>query len=70
MHTSHAQKLAIVEYESAGDAKEAVDNMHESEIYGVVIECRLGGSDVKMGIGMEEGAIWENEEFRAKFLDT
>ena len=55
--------FGYVEFEEAADAKEAIDNMDQSEIYGRVIKVAMAKPDVKReGAGSGLGsttAIWE-----------
>jgi RNA recognition motif-containing protein len=59
-----------VEFEDAPDAKEAIDNMNQSELYGRVIKVAMAKPDRKeMGqSGMASTtAVWEQEGYLAKY---
>jgi len=59
-----------VEFEEAGDAKEAVNNMDQSELYGRVIKVAMAKPERKAdeagGIGSKT-AIWEQEGYLAEY---
>lgn len=62
--------FGYVEFEDATDAKEAISNMDQSELYGRVIKVAMAKPDVKRDLG-EPGlgstvAIWEQEGYLAK----
>ncbi|TDZ23419.1 Peptidyl-prolyl cis-trans isomerase E [Colletotrichum sidae] len=59
--------FAYVEYEDEEDAKEAIDNMHQSEFFGRILKV----SAAKVPKSAEEGlgskrAIWEQESWLAE----
>jgi len=62
--------FGYVEFEEAGDAKEAVNNMDQSELYGRVIKVAIAKPDKKTdeagGIGSKT-AIWEQEGYLAEY---
>ncbi|KAL6248042.1 hypothetical protein RBB50_005390 [Rhinocladiella similis] len=62
--------FGYVEFEEAADAKEAIDNMNQSELYGRVIKVALAKPDRKetgeAGLGSTT-AIWESEGYLAKY---
>ncbi|KIX04037.1 uncharacterized protein Z518_07590 [Rhinocladiella mackenziei CBS 650.93] len=62
--------FGYVEFEDAADAKEAIDNMDQSELYGRVIKVALAKPDRKetgeVGLGSTT-AIWEQEGYLAKY---
>ncbi|KAJ9614148.1 hypothetical protein H2200_002284 [Cladophialophora chaetospira] len=59
-----------VEFEDAADAKEAIDNMDQSELYGRVIKVAMAKPDRKesgqVGLGSAT-AIWEQEGYLAEY---
>jgi len=59
--------FGYVEFEQAGDAKEAIDNMDQSELYGRVIKVAPAKpqKDQNEGLGSKT-AIWEQESWLAK----
>jgi len=61
--------FGYVEFEDATDAKEAIDNMDQSELYGRVIKVALAKPDAKregnVGLGSSI-AIWEQEGYLAQ----
>ncbi|KAK5443495.1 hypothetical protein LTS15_010640 [Exophiala xenobiotica] len=62
--------FGYVEFEDAADAKEAIDNMDQSELYGRVIKVAMAKPDRKetgeVGLGSTT-AIWEQEDYLAKY---
>ncbi|GAO14244.1 uncharacterized protein UV8b_08109 [Ustilaginoidea virens] len=59
--------FAYVEFEDADDAKEAIDNMDQSEFYGKILKV----SQAKIPKSAEEGlgsrkAVWEQENWLAE----
>ncbi|KIW26045.1 uncharacterized protein PV07_09174 [Cladophialophora immunda] len=62
--------FGYVEFEEAADAKEAIDNMDQSELYGRVIKVAMAKPDRKetgeVGLGSTT-AIWEQEDYLAKY---
>lgn len=62
--------FGYVEFEEARDAKEAISNMDQSELFGRVIKVAMAKPDTKRDLG-EPGlgstvAIWEQEGYLAK----
>ncbi|KAK5018859.1 putative peptidyl prolyl cis-trans isomerase cyclophilin [Cryomyces antarcticus] len=59
--------FGYVEFEQAGDAKEAIDNMDQSELFGRVIKVAAAKpqKDQNEGLGSKT-AIWEQEGWLAK----
>ncbi|KAL1606668.1 hypothetical protein SLS60_004075 [Paraconiothyrium brasiliense] len=59
--------FGYVEFESAGDAMDAIDNMDRSELYGQVIKVAAAKpqKDASEGLGSKT-AIWEQEGWIAK----
>ncbi|KAL8738648.1 MAG: hypothetical protein Q9181_000594 [Wetmoreana brouardii] len=59
--------FGYVEFELAGDAKEAIDNMNQSEFFGRVIRVAAAKpqKDSNEGLGSKT-AIWETEGWIAK----
>ncbi|TKA65061.1 hypothetical protein B0A49_05997 [Cryomyces minteri] len=59
--------FGYVEFEQAGDAKEAIDNMDQSELFGRVIKVAAAKpqKDQNEGLGSKT-AIWEQESWLAK----
>jgi RNA recognition motif-containing protein len=62
--------FGYVEFEEAADAKEAIDNMDQSELFGRVIKVAMAKPDRKetghAGIGSTT-AVWEQEGYLAKY---
>ncbi|KAJ4530889.1 hypothetical protein HRR80_000085 [Exophiala dermatitidis] len=63
--------FGYVEFEDPADAKEAIANMDQSELYGRVIKVALAKPDRKdmgenVGLGSTT-AIWEQEDYLAKY---
>lgn len=62
--------FGYVEFEEAADAKEAIDNMDQSELFGRVIKVAMAKPERKEtgepGIGSTT-AIWEQEGYLAKY---
>ncbi|KAK4939496.1 hypothetical protein LTR10_020205 [Elasticomyces elasticus] len=62
--------FGYVEFEDAVDAKEAIDNMDQSELYGRVIKVAFAKPDRKetgeVGLGSTT-AIWEQEDYLARY---
>ncbi|EXJ82636.1 peptidylprolyl isomerase [Capronia epimyces CBS 606.96] len=65
--------FGYVEFEDAADAKEAIANMDQSELYGRVIKVALAKPDRKdtgeVGLGSKT-AIWEQEGYLANYTTT
>ncbi|KAK5096170.1 hypothetical protein LTS08_007776 [Lithohypha guttulata] len=63
--------FGYVEFEDANDAKEAIDNMDQSELYGRVIKVAMAKPDVKRDQGQpglgSTIAIWEQEGYLNKY---
>ncbi|MCJ1312906.1 hypothetical protein MMC25_006582 [Agyrium rufum] len=59
--------FGYVEFEAASDAKEAIDNMDQSELFGRVIKVAQAKpqKDANEGLGSKT-AIWEQEGWLAK----
>ncbi|KAI4125456.1 MAG: hypothetical protein LQ338_004238 [Usnochroma carphineum] len=59
--------FGYVEFETAGDAKEAIDNMDQSELFGRVIKVASAKpqKDSNEGLGSKT-AIWETEGWLAQ----
>jgi RNA recognition motif-containing protein len=62
--------FGYVEFELPEDAKEAIDNMDQSELYGRVIRVSAAKpqKDSNEGLG-SKAAIWEQVGFLARSLD-
>ena len=62
--------FGYVEFEEAPDAKEAIDNMDQSELFGRVIKVAMAKPDKKdsgqAGVGSTT-AVWEQEGYLAKY---
>jgi len=61
--------FGYVEFEEAADAKEAINNMDQSEIYGRVIRVAMAKPERKSDDSGELGsktAIWEQESYLAE----
>ncbi|KAI4195269.1 MAG: hypothetical protein LQ350_007288 [Teloschistes chrysophthalmus] len=65
--TDQHRGFGYVEFEVAGDAKEAIDNMHQSEFFGRIIKVAAAKpqKDSNEGLGSKT-AIWETEGWIAK----
>jgi len=65
--------FGYVEFEDAADAKEAIDNMDQSELYGRVIKVAMAKPERRetgeVGLGSTT-AIWEQEDYLAKYAAT
>jgi len=59
--------FGYVEFETPGDAKEAIDNMDQSELFGRVIKVAAAKpqKDSNEGLGSKT-AVWESEGYLAK----
>ncbi|KAH8178028.1 RNA recognition motif domain-containing protein [Sarocladium implicatum] len=59
--------FAYVEYEDEADAKEAIDNMDQSEFFGKVIKCSQAKApkSADEGLGSKK-AVWEQEGWLAQ----
>lgn len=52
--------FGYVEFESAADAREAIDNMDKSELYGQVIKCAAAKPQKEANEGLgSKTAVWE-----------
>ncbi|CAI6339170.1 unnamed protein product [Periconia digitata] len=59
--------FGYVEFESAGDAADAIDNMDRSELYGQVIKVAPAKPQKEHGEGLgSKTAVWEQEGWIAK----
>ncbi|KAL9123412.1 MAG: hypothetical protein Q9187_000051 [Circinaria calcarea] len=59
--------FGYVEFEVPGDAKEAIDNMHQSELFGRVIKVAAAKPQKESNEGLgSKTAIWEQEGWLAK----
>ncbi|KAK3943518.1 putative cyclophilin protein [Diplogelasinospora grovesii] len=59
--------FAYVEYEDADDAKEAIDNMDQSELFGRVIKVTAAKVPKSATEGLESRtALWKQEEWLAQ----
>ncbi|KAF2200525.1 putative peptidyl prolyl cis-trans isomerase cyclophilin [Delitschia confertaspora ATCC 74209] len=60
--------FGYVEFEHAADAKEAIDNMDQSELFGRVIKVAAAKpqKDANEGLGSKT-AVWEQESYLAKY---
>ncbi|KAL8869800.1 MAG: hypothetical protein Q9174_003997 [Haloplaca sp. 1 TL-2023] len=59
--------FGYVEYELAGDAKEAIENMNQSEFFGRVIKVAAAKPQKESNEGLgSKRAIWETEGWIAK----
>ncbi|KAF2096510.1 putative peptidyl prolyl cis-trans isomerase cyclophilin [Rhizodiscina lignyota] len=59
--------FGYVEFEEAGDAKEAMDNMDQSELYGRVIKVAPAKPQKEQNEGLgSRTAVWEQEGWLAK----
>lgn len=58
--------FGFVEYEEMNDAEQAIDNMHESEVFGNIIKVQKA----RKTTGPMNRAIWEDEEYQKKYGDV
>ncbi|OIW25858.1 hypothetical protein CONLIGDRAFT_509036 [Coniochaeta ligniaria NRRL 30616] len=59
--------FAYVEFEDAEDAKEAIDNMDQAELFGRVIKVNAAKAPKSADQGLSsKTAVWEQEEWLAK----
>jgi len=60
--------FGYVEFETTQDAKEAIDNMDQSELFGRVIKVAAAKpqKDANAGLGSKT-AVWEQEGYLAKY---
>ncbi|KAK5944214.1 hypothetical protein PMZ80_003495 [Knufia obscura] len=61
--------FGYVEFEDAGDAKEAINNMDQSELFGRVIKVSMAKGErreEKAGVGSTV-AVWEQEGYGERF---
>ena len=60
--------FGYVEFESAADAREAIDNIDQSELFGRVIKVAQAKpqKNVSEGLGSKT-AVWEQEGYLAKY---
>ncbi|KAF1989051.1 RNA-binding domain-containing protein [Aulographum hederae CBS 113979] len=66
-HPDPHRGYGYVEFELATDAKEAIDNMDQSELYGRVIKVALARERKEENSGLgSKTAIWEQEGYLAK----
>ncbi|XP_066274539.1 peptidyl-prolyl cis-trans isomerase E-like [Branchiostoma lanceolatum] len=63
--TQKHRGFAFVEFESAEDAAAAIDNMHESELFGRTIRCNLA-KPMKLKEGSMK-AVWSEDNWLKKF---
>lgn len=49
-----------MEFEEEGDAKEAIENMDGSELFGKVLRCSIAKAAPKLAAGK---AVWSTEEW-------
>ncbi|KAI9874738.1 MAG: hypothetical protein M1830_009342 [Pleopsidium flavum] len=60
--------FGYVEFEVPGDAKEAIDNMDQSELYGRIIKVAAAKPQKESNEGLgSKTAIWEQEGWLAKY---
>ncbi|KAF2479070.1 hypothetical protein BDY17DRAFT_286903 [Neohortaea acidophila] len=66
--TDRHRGFGYVEFSLAEDAREAIDNMDQSELYGRVIKCNQAKpqKDPNERLGSKT-AIWEQEGYAAKY---
>ncbi|KAF2017063.1 peptidyl-prolyl cis-trans isomerase E [Aaosphaeria arxii CBS 175.79] len=59
--------FGYVEFEQAGDAKDAIDNMDRSELYGHVVKVAAAKPQKQANEGLgSKTAVWEQEGWLAK----
>ncbi|KAK3056613.1 hypothetical protein LTR09_002406 [Extremus antarcticus] len=60
--------FGYVEFSLAEDAREAIDNMDQAELYGRVIKCNQAKpqKDASEGLGSRT-AVWEQEGYASKY---
>ncbi|KAL1305196.1 hypothetical protein AAFC00_002116 [Neodothiora populina] len=67
-NTDPHRGFGYVEFESAEDAKEAIDNMDQSELFGRVIKVNQAKERKAEGEGLgSKTAIWEQEGYLNKY---
>ncbi|KAG8626968.1 hypothetical protein KVT40_005913 [Elsinoe batatas] len=60
--------FGYVEFESTEDAKEAIDNMDQSELFGRTIRVNVAKEKKAEGEGLgSKTAVWEQEGYLAKY---
>ncbi|TKX20512.1 RNA recognition motif-containing protein 24 [Elsinoe australis] len=60
--------FGYVEFESSEDAKEAIDNMDQSELFGRTIRVNVAKEKKAEGEGLgSKTAVWEQEGYLAKY---
>ncbi|OKL60792.1 hypothetical protein UA08_03172 [Talaromyces atroroseus] len=66
--TDNHRGFGYVEFEVPQDAKEAIDNMDQSELYGRIIKVAAAKPqrDANEGLGSKT-AVWEQEGYLAKY---
>jgi len=66
--TDHHRGFGYVEFELAADAREAMDNMDQSELLGRIIKVAQAKpqKDITAGLGSKT-AVWEQEGWLAKY---
>lgn len=60
LSTDKSRGFAFVEFESEEDAKDAIENMDGSELYGKVLRCHVAKALPKLTAGK---AVWNSEEW-------
>ncbi|KAF2668777.1 hypothetical protein BT63DRAFT_388955 [Microthyrium microscopicum] len=61
--------FGYIEFEVADDAREAIDNMDQSELFGRVIKCAPAKPVKNVGEGLgSKVALWEQEGFQVDTL--
>lgn len=62
-----ARGFAFVEYELEEDAKDAIENMDGSELFGKVLRCHVAKALPKLAAGK---AVWNSEEWIQSNLEA
>ena len=56
--------FGFVEFEEAEDCTQALDNMHEAEVFGNIIKVQRA----RKNTGPMNRAIWEDKEYKEKYI--
>lgn len=61
--TKKHKGFAFIEFEEVEDPIHAIDNMHESQLYGKVIKVQKARKD----LGAKHKAVWEEKDYEEKY---